>query len=129
MTTPDERPHGQAVTSSGAPATEDVESERPGPDQIQADIEQTREELGRTVEALSAKLDVKTRTTKRLGDAKEQVLNRAEASRQRSAELVTRVRAAATDDLGRPKPAVPIGALVVVLVIAATVVWERRRHG
>jgi hypothetical protein len=117
------------VTSSEALAAEGVESERPGPDQIQADIEQTREELGRTVEALSAKLDVKTRTSKRLGVAKEQVLHRTEAARQRSAELVTRAREAATDDLGRPKPAVPVGALIVVVAIVATVVWERRRHG
>ena len=34
--------------------------EKPSPDQIQADIAQARNELGETIEALSAKLDVKT---------------------------------------------------------------------
>lgn len=129
MTTPDERPRGQVVTSSEALAAEGVESGRPGPDQIQADIEQTREELGRTVEALSAKLDVKTRTSKRLGVAKEQVLHSADAARLKSVELGTRAKKATTDELGRPRPVVAIGAVAIVVATVATVAWLRRRHG
>ena len=128
MTTPGERPYGQDVSSATVTA-EGQESPRPGPEQIEAEIDQTRQELGRTIDALSAKLDVKARTSRRLGVTKQQVLHKADVARQRSAELVTRGREAATDGLGRPKPAVPIGALVVVVAIAATVLRGRRRHG
>ena len=41
---------------------ESYEQNQPNPsDEVQADIAQTREELGKTVEALSAKTDVKAR--------------------------------------------------------------------
>ncbi|MCW2561396.1 MAG: hypothetical protein JWP55_5360, partial [Mycobacterium sp.] len=47
----------------------------PGPDagidDIQADIEKTRKELGETVEALSAKADVKARAKQKAADTKE----------------------------------------------------------
>ena len=41
------------------------------PEEIRADIEQTREELGDTVEALAAKTDVKARAQERANDIKQ----------------------------------------------------------
>jgi hypothetical protein len=71
-----------------------------GKDDIQADIERTREQLGQTVGALAEKLDVK----------------------QRAAETAQSVKAKAV-------PAVPIAAVVVAAVAAVTglAIWRRRR--
>jgi Protein of unknown function (DUF3618) len=43
------------------------------PDEIEADIERTREELGDTVEALAAKTDVKTRAKEKVTETKETI--------------------------------------------------------
>ena len=67
------------------------------PEAIREDIERTREELAETVDALHAKLDVKTR-----------------------------VRDAATTDSGKPRPALLAGAAVAVLAVAGLVWWRRR---
>jgi Protein of unknown function (DUF3618) len=57
----------------------------PGPDagidSIQADIEQTRHELGQTVEALQARLDVKERTEEKVAETRERVVDKADALR------------------------------------------------
>ena len=45
-------------------------SEQRSPEQIRDEIEQTREELGDTVEALAAKTDVKTRVHERVEETK-----------------------------------------------------------
>ncbi len=65
---------------------------------IEADLEQTRERLAETVDALGAKLDVKTRTTEKVTELRE----------ERGTEI-----------------AVAAGTLVALLVVL--VVW-RRRH-
>jgi len=90
----------------------------PGPDagidDIQADIERTRKELGDTVGALSAKLDVKERTKQKALETREYVVDRAQA-----------VRHAATED---PRIKAPlIGVLVIGALTAGIVVWRRRR--
>ena len=56
----DERAEGAAMS---APAERAQETRTP--EEIRADIEQTREEVGDTVEALAAKTDVKARTRER----------------------------------------------------------------
>jgi Protein of unknown function (DUF3618) len=90
----------------------------PGPDagidDIQGDIEQTRHELGQTVEALQAKLDVKERTKEKVADAKERVVDRADA-----------LRHTATDN---PKRTVPVIAIVLVGALTLGIVIWRRRH-
>jgi hypothetical protein len=90
----------------------------PGPDagvdDIQTDIERTRKELGETVGALSAKLDVKERTKQKATDTKERVIDKAQ-----------KVRQAATED---PKRTVPVIAVLVIGAIAVgVVVWRRHR--
>ena len=90
----------------------------PGPDagidDIQADIERTRKELGETVGALSAKLDVKERTKQKATETKERVIDKAQ-----------KVRQVATED---PKRSVPVIAVLVIGALAVgVVVWRRRR--
>ena len=98
------------------------ESARPEPgpeadiDDIQTDIEQTRKDLGETVEALSAKMDVKQRTKDKAADTKEAVLDKAHAVQH------------ATIEDGRAKVTVPLGAVAVVGVGALVWLLWRRRH-
>ena len=90
----------------------------PGPDagidDITADIEQTRRELGETVQALSAKLDVKERTKQKAEETKQRVLDKADT-----------LRHTATD---RPKRTVPVAALLLLGVLTVGIVIWKRRH-
>lgn len=74
-----------------------------GPDEIRAEIEQTREELGDTVEALAAKTDVKAQVKERVEEVKTDAA-------QRKDEL-----------LGRAKDAVPESAGAGAQQVADTV--------
>ncbi len=85
----------------------------PGPDatvdDIQADIEATRDELGQTVEALSAKLDVSAQAKQKVDDAKQVVVD------------------ATTTHDGSIRAAIPVAALAVVALVVGVVIWHRRR--
>ena len=87
----------------------------PGPDpsvdDLQADIERTRAELGETVGALSDKFDVKGHTQQKVTETKEAVT-------QRSHDAVEAAKA---------KPAVPVGLIVAVVATVGVVIWLRRR--
>ncbi len=74
------------------------------PEAIRADIERTREDLAQTVDALHAKLDVKTRAKYK----------------------VAQVKSSATTNDGKPRPEV-IAVAVAALVVVAGLVWWRRR--
>src|SRR6476659_10443838 len=95
-------------------------SPEPGPDagidDIQADIEHTRKELGETSEALSAKADVKGRVKKKAADTKdgitEKVYETKEIALEKAHAAQSEARDADTDDTGSVKPAVPIAALI-----------------
>src|SRR5215203_6119065 len=101
-----------------AMASPDRMPPEPGPDagvdDIQADIDRTRTELGDTVGALSAKLDVKTRTKQKATETKERVVAKAQT-----------VRHVATED---PKRTVPVIAVLVIGALAVGVVLRRRRR-
>lgn len=95
---------------------------------IEADIERTREDLAQTVDALAAKLDVKTRVRHRVAETKADVVQRARI-----------VRAGVTDDRGQPTPTIlAVGGGVVAAAAAVVLValWRngnkprrlRRRH-
>lgn len=71
-----------------------------GVDELKADIEKTRAELGETVGALSDKMDVKARTQEKVHDVSESV---------------------------RAKPAAPAGVVIAVVAAIGFVWWWRRR--
>lgn len=88
----DQTPTDRRDDTSGAkPASPEVA-------RIEADLEQTRDRLAETVDALGAKLDVKTRTT----------------------EKVTQLR----DERGTE---ISVAAGTVVALLVVLVVWRRRR--
>ena len=109
--------------------------EMPGrsPDEIRSDIEQTREELGDTVEALAAKTDVKARAQARIEEAKQQAIGRLDEVKQRveqarsgaeertppaARERAQQVGQAASEAAARnPVPAAAIGGFVGGLIV------------
>jgi len=92
------------------------------PEQIQRDIERTREELGGTVEALAAKTDVKAQakhkleaTKASLTDKREQLLGKAkEASPAGAATVATQASRTARDN---PLPLAAAGAFALGFLI------------
>lgn len=86
-----------------------VQRPEPGPnapiDEIEADLERTRHELGDTAQALAAKLDVPGQARAKIDQTKHRVSEKAEPVRQN---------------------AVPIAAATGVLVLV--VLLRRRRH-
>lgn len=112
----DERAEGAAV--SAAAAGPDEAQETRTPDEIRADIEETREELGDTVEALAAKTDVKAQARDKVDEIKGSVRAKAdeakakaksstpESAQQGSEQVVAKVRE-------NPAPLV-LGAAVLV---------------
>jgi cobalamin biosynthesis Mg chelatase CobN len=94
-------------------------SPEPGPDagidDIQADIEHTRKELGETIGALSAKADVTGRAKQKAADTKDRITEKAYETK----DLVVE----------KAKPGVPIAALIGAAAILAisVAVWRRRR--
>jgi hypothetical protein len=72
-------------------------------DRIRADIEQTRGELGETVQALATELDPRTHAGRAAGDV-----------RQKARTQWQRIEQAVRSD---PRPAIAAGALLVVLML------------
>jgi hypothetical protein len=104
----------------------------PGPDagveDIRADIVATRNEVGQTVEALSAKLDVKQQAKQKLDDTKELIADTAQTVRAKGSEVGSKVVDVATDDEGSVRPVVPVAALALVAAVVGVVIWKRRRR-
>jgi chromosome segregation ATPase len=138
MTTPQQ---DQTTRSANGGSSGQDTDQKPDIEQIQADIEQTRQELGETVEALTFKLDVKARARDRLNDTKQRTTEAINDTKQRTTvalrdaqtratELTRSAKTAATDDQGKPTPTV-LGAAAAVVVSAVVavglVVWRRRR--
>ncbi len=96
---------------------------------IEADIEQTRQHLGDTVEALTAKLDLKGRAKHRIRALRGEAALRVDEMRTKAASLTSRTADAATDDHGKVKPGVStVAALVAVAAAAATMIVLARRR-
>ena len=68
----------RAAGSPVDPAPADQEQQSRSPEEIRADIEQTRVEVGDTVEALAAKTDVKAQARQRIEEVKDNVRQRGE---------------------------------------------------
>jgi ElaB/YqjD/DUF883 family membrane-anchored ribosome-binding protein len=86
-------------------------AEEKSPEQIRAEIDTTREELGDTVEALTAKTDVKAQAKAKVEDVKEKVKAAAPESPQEG------VQQAQTLVRQNPRPAAIAGAVLVLLVL------------
>ena len=85
------------------------------PEEIQQEIEQTRERLGQTVEELAAKADVKTRAQAKVADVKAR-------ARIRAAEVSGQVRRSQAVRRDWPLALVAAG----ILVMGAALIRRRR---
>lgn len=74
------------------------------PEELEADIAEQREQLAETIDALTAKLDVKSQAKAKAAD----------------------VRDRATTDTGKPRPELLVGAGVVVALVVGVLVWRHR---
>lgn len=86
------------------------------PAQLEAEIARQREELARTVDALSEKLDVKARAEATATDLK-----------AHAQQKVADVRDAATTDAGRPRPGLAMVGSGIAAGLVALLWWRRRR--
>ena len=109
--------------------TEPADADKPSVDELQADVERNRQQLADTVEALTAKLDVKSRTKARIADTRRQAADRLDVGRTHANQLAGRARSAATTDDGKPTPAAlgTVAALSAAVVAVGVLVWWRRR--
>jgi ElaB/YqjD/DUF883 family membrane-anchored ribosome-binding protein len=95
------------VTRERGEAVEPEGSESRSPEEIKRDIEQTRDELGDTVEALAEKADVKAQAKQRVDELKAKAKAAAPANTQQATEAAKR----------NPVPVVAVGALVAGFVL------------
>lgn len=100
---------------SGGKHAQDGAAKQPGVEEIEADIARTREELAATVDALTDRLDVKSRVRGKVDQTKQDAVQRVHLVRER-----------ATDQNGRPTPPVIAGAVAVVALVAL-LVWRKAR--
>lgn len=92
-------------------------TEAQNPEEIQREIEQTRDELGETVEALAAKADVKAQAKRKVQDVKSSVTEKTEQLVGKAKEISPEaVSSVASDTVQRarknPAPPAAIGLLV-----------------
>ncbi len=91
------------------------------PQEIQREIEQTREELGDTVEALAAKADVKGRARQKIDEAKSSAADKKEQllgkAREASPESATTAATQMSETVRRnPFPLAAVGAFAAGFV-------------
>jgi ElaB/YqjD/DUF883 family membrane-anchored ribosome-binding protein len=90
-----------------------VADESQDPEQIRAEIEATRQELGDTVEALAGKADVKARVRDKIDATKESAAEKLGKARESSPDSVSSVATQATTTAKQnPVPAAALGAFV-----------------
>jgi ElaB/YqjD/DUF883 family membrane-anchored ribosome-binding protein len=105
-----------------------------GQQELEKEIEQTRERLGETVEALAAKADVKTQAQEKLGQLTARLKGKAtEATRQlRLQDKANQAKQQATQAgqqiRKRPVPAAATVGVIGALVLFFTLIrrWTRR---
>ena len=99
------------------------------PDEIERDIEQTRADLGETIDELTARLDPKLRVKEAADHAKGSVRQQGQAAKSAAVDTASRLRTAATDERGGPTPlsAAVVAAVAAALVVTVVVLVRRRR--
>ncbi|MGH3230877.1 MAG: DUF3618 domain-containing protein [Streptosporangiaceae bacterium] len=96
-------------------------------EEIQREIEQTRERLGETVDELAAKADVKARARATAAEAKTR-------ARKTAAEAGTRARKTTAEVSGRVRRSQvvqrrwPLAVTAGVLVAGSVAIWRRRKR-
>ncbi|MGW3322271.1 DUF3618 domain-containing protein [Streptomyces virginiae] len=107
--------------SHDRPAPRQPTVDEPSPEELRARIEHTRDQLGRTVEALAAKADVKAQATQKAALVTGQIRGRVEHVAHLAAE---KTPDPVLDKAGRTALLTVGAALIVFLLVRG----NRRRH-
>ena len=109
------------------------------PHELRTEIEQTRAGLGDTVEALTAKADVKARAKQATGDVVDQAKQKLTAAKNQTVQaagtvkdtLTSTARSVSSGDLSttvrRPVPLAALGGIAVLLIGLVVYLLRRRR--
>ena len=112
----------EATRTSGSSVGD---QETRSPEEIRADIEETRDDLGDTVEALASKTDVKGQAKAKVASVKEKVSGAKDGAADRTPESAqqgfAQAKAAATDN---PVPSAAIAAFLGGILVG--VILARR---
>lgn len=96
--------------------------------EIQDSIDDTRDELAHTVDELSRKFDVKSRTRAKLQHIKDGALDTARSARESSGNMLNRVEQSTRDANGHLRLGVSVFVAITVAAIALVIVAVRRRQ-
>jgi ElaB/YqjD/DUF883 family membrane-anchored ribosome-binding protein len=120
-------PEDKPLNAAPAPAENTEEAKTPA--EIRAEIDQTREELGDTVEALAEKTDVKAQAKAKVDDVKAQAQAKVEDAKEKVEDLGEKAKRSAPESpqegvqqaqalvKQNPKPAAIVGAAIFLFVL------------
>lgn len=92
-----------------------------GQQELEKEIEQTRERLGETVEALAAKADVKAQVQEKLGQLTARLKGKANQAKQQATQAGQQIRK-------RPVPAAATVGVLGALVLFVVLIRRWTRH-
>jgi ElaB/YqjD/DUF883 family membrane-anchored ribosome-binding protein len=110
----------EATRTSGPQV--DGQQEQRSPDEIRADIKETREDLGDTVEALAAKTDVKGQAKAKVESVKEKITGAKDGAAERTPDSARQGFAQAGEAArSNPVPTAAIAAFVGGLLVGVVI--------
>ena len=115
-------------SSSGQKSSLSVRSlsgEPQTPEQIEAEIEVQREQLAETIDALSARLDVKSQAQAKVEEVKQTAQQKVTQVTHTAQTKVGAAQARVGSASGSPRP--ELLAFAVTVLVATTVLWWRQR--
>ena len=111
-----------------APAFPDLAWQPSDPDALREEIEQTRAELGDTVEALANKLDVKAQAKTAVADVKDKAATTLSSAQSSAVTRAEQLRDTATSTYrSRPQATWLAAAAAAVVVVGIALLARRRR--
>jgi uncharacterized protein YjbJ (UPF0337 family) len=108
--------------------TADTTAGQRDPDALREEISRTRKDLGETLDALSAKLDVQGQAKAKAENAKTQVKAKADQAKAQAQTLVSQAKDQAQTAYRRQPNAVIVGAGAAVVAIVAGLLFRRARR-
>jgi hypothetical protein len=115
------------MSDQNAPTVSTIADHR-DPEALRREISQTREDMGETLDALSAKLDVKGQAKAKVDNAKTEAKVKADQAKAQAQALVNQAKEQAQTAYHRQPKAVIIGAGAAVLAIVAGFLFRRARR-
>jgi ElaB/YqjD/DUF883 family membrane-anchored ribosome-binding protein len=115
------------MSDQNAAPTANTTAEHRDPEALRQEISQTREDMGETLYALSAKLDVKGQAKAKVDNAKTEAKVKADQAKTQAHALVSQAKEQAQTAYHRQPKAVIIGAGAVLAIVAGLLLRRARR--